>query len=139
MVHASLELLWSFQGQPDTSGEHAAAEAKEHGVSVFIIDPGTVLTDMAEETIASVDAQRWVPKMVDYLTQLKQKGNVAEGLARCAEMCVRLASGSYDALAGRFLLTHDDFDEMLLQPAPRPGTATIPRERPKKAVAATAR
>jgi hypothetical protein len=77
--------------------------------------------------------------MVDYLTQLKLKGNVADGLARCAEMCVRLASGSYNELAGRFLLTHDDFDEMLLQPAPRPGTATVPRERPKRAVAATAR
>jgi hypothetical protein len=77
--------------------------------------------------------------MVDYLNQVKQKGNVAEGLARCAEMCVRLASGSYDALAGRFLLTHDDFDDMLLQPVPRPGTATIPRERPKRAAVATAR
>jgi hypothetical protein len=75
---------------------------------------------------------------VDYLTLAKQKGNVAEGLARCAAMCVRLASGRYAELAGRFLLTHDDFDEMLLQPPPRPGTATIPRERSKKAVAAAA-
>ncbi|HET7840192.1 MAG TPA: SDR family oxidoreductase [Candidatus Acidoferrales bacterium] len=118
--------------------EHAAAEAKEHGVSVFIIDPGTVITDMAEATIASLDAQRWVPKMVEYLSLVKQKGNVAEGLARCAANCVRLASGRYAELAGRFLLSHDDFDEMLLEPAPRPGTAIIPRERPKKVAAATA-
>jgi NAD(P)-dependent dehydrogenase (short-subunit alcohol dehydrogenase family) len=115
--------------------EHAAAEAKQHGVSVFIIDPGTVITDMAEATIVSLDAQRWVPKMVEYLSQLKRNGNPAVGLARCAEMCVQLASGGYDALAGRFLLPRDDFDELLLEPAPRPGTAIIPRERPKRAAA----
>jgi NAD(P)-dependent dehydrogenase (short-subunit alcohol dehydrogenase family) len=116
--------------------EHAAAEAKEHGVNVFIIEPGTVITDMAESTIASPDAQRWVPKMVEYLSRLKQNADPGVGLARCAEMCVQLASGRYDALAGRFLIPHDDFDQLLLEPAPRPGTATIPRERPKRAAAA---
>ena len=115
--------------------EHAAAEAKPYGVNVFILDPGTVITDMAEETIKSLDAQRWVPKMVDYLTKVKHTGDPATGLARCAQMCIQLASGHYDALAGRFLLPKDDFDELLLEPAPRPGTAIIPRERPRAAVA----
>ena len=108
--------------------EHAAAEAKEHGVSVFSIEPGTVYTDMTEHTIASPDAQRWVPHMVDYLKNLKATTDPAPGLARCAEMCVQLASGRYAALSGRFLLPGDDFDRLMLEPPPRPGTALIPRE-----------
>jgi 3-oxoacyl-[acyl-carrier protein] reductase len=108
--------------------EHAAAEAKEHGVSVFSIEPGTVYTDMTEHTITSPDAQRWVPHMVEYLKNLKATTDPAPGLARCAEMCVQLASGRYAALSGRFLLPGDDFDTLMLEPPPRPGTALIPRE-----------
>jgi 3-oxoacyl-[acyl-carrier protein] reductase len=108
--------------------EHAAAEAKEHGVSVFSIEPGTVYTDMTEHTITSPDAQRWVPHMVDYLKKLKATTDPAPGLARCAQMCVQLASGRYAALSGRFLLPGDDFDRLVLEPPPRPGTALIPRE-----------
>ncbi len=108
--------------------EHAAAEAKEHGVSVFSIEPGTVYTDMTEGTINSADAQRWVPHMVEYLKNLKATTDPAPGLARCAEMCVQLASGRYAGLSGRFLLPGDDFDKLLLEPPPRPGSALIPRE-----------
>jgi NAD(P)-dependent dehydrogenase (short-subunit alcohol dehydrogenase family) len=108
--------------------EHAAAEAKEYGVSVFSIEPGTVYTDMTEHTIQSPDAQRWVPHMVEYLKNLKATADPAPGLARCAEMCVLLASGRYAALSGRFLLPGDDFDQLLLEPTPKPGSALIPRE-----------
>jgi 3-oxoacyl-[acyl-carrier protein] reductase len=108
--------------------EHAAAEAKEHGVSVFSIEPGTVYTDMTEGTITSPDAQRWVPHMVEYLKNLKATTDPAPGLARCAEMCVQLASGRYTGLSGRFLLPVDDFDKLLLEPPPKPGSALIPRE-----------
>jgi len=108
--------------------EHAAAEAKEFGVSVFSIEPGTVYTDMTEGTINSADAQRWVPHMVEYLKNLKATTDPAPGLARCAEMCVQLASGRYAGLSGRFLLPGDDFDRLLLEPLPKPGSALIPRE-----------
>jgi len=108
--------------------EHAAAEAKQHGVSVFAIEPGTVYTDMTEHTITSPDAQRWVPQMVDYLKNVIKTADPAPGLARCAEMCVQLASGRYAALSGRFLLPQDDFDKMLREPPPRWGSALIPRE-----------
>jgi NAD(P)-dependent dehydrogenase (short-subunit alcohol dehydrogenase family) len=111
--------------------ELAAAEAKSHGVQVYVIEPGTVVTDMAEKTMASAEAKRWVPHMVEYLKQLKQTSDPAPGLARCAEMCVQLASGKYAALAGRFLIPPDDFDKLALGPAPPPGSATLPREAPR--------
>jgi len=108
--------------------EHAAAEAKEHGVSVFSIEPGTVYTDMTEHTITSPDAQRWVPQMVEYLKSVIKAKDPAPGLARCAEMCVQLASGRYAALSGRFLLPSDDFDKMLLEPQHEWGSALVPRQ-----------
>src|SRR5262249_40520224 len=93
--------------------EHAAAEAKEHGVSGFAIEPGTVFTDMAEATLASPDAQRWHPEFVAYLERLKATGDAAQGLARCAARCVELASGRYAALSGRFLLPDDNLEKLL--------------------------
>jgi 3-oxoacyl-[acyl-carrier protein] reductase len=108
--------------------EYAAAEAKEHGVQVFSIEPGTVITAMAEATMVSPSALKWVPKMVEHLKQLKATGDPSKGLARCAEMCIDLSTGYYDALAGRFLLPKDDFDSLLLESAPKPGTATVLRE-----------
>jgi len=111
--------------------ELAAAEAKGHGVQVYAIEPGTVATDMAEKTIASMEAKRWVPHMVEYLRQLKETSDPAPGLARCAEMCVQLASGKYAALAGRFLIPRDDFDKLALEPAPPPGSGVLPREAPR--------
>jgi 3-oxoacyl-[acyl-carrier protein] reductase len=107
--------------------EHAAAEAQPNSVSVFSIEPGTVYTDMTEHTISSPDAQRWVPQMVEYLRKLKQRTDPTAGLARCAQMCVELASGRYAGLSGRFLLPGDDLDQLLLEPPARWGSSLIPR------------
>jgi NAD(P)-dependent dehydrogenase (short-subunit alcohol dehydrogenase family) len=95
--------------------QHLAAEGREHGVKAFAIEPGTVITDMAEDTMASADAQRWLPHMIEALKQIKAQGNVEEGFARCATMCVKLASGRYDALSGRYLAPEDDFDTLARQ------------------------
>ncbi len=103
--------------------ELAAAEAKGYGVCVYVIEPGTVITDMAETTMAADDAKRWVPHLVESLKRLKQNSDPEPGLARCAEMCVQLASGKYAALAGRFLIPQDDFAKLALEPAPPPGSA----------------
>ena len=72
-------------------------------------------TEVAEGTIASPDARRWVPQMVERLTRLGEKQNRAAGLLRCVEMCLRLASGRYDGLSGRYLTPEDGFDELLRQ------------------------
>ena len=108
--------------------EHAAVEARQDSVSVFSIEPGTVYTHMTEHTISSPDAQRWVPQMVEHLKTRIKTTDPGPGLARCAEMCVALASGRYKALSGRFLLPSDDFDKLLLEPPPRPGSSLVPRE-----------
>lgn len=96
-----------------------AAETKQYGISAFAIEPGTVFTDMAEKTINDPTAQRWVPGMVEALKRFRQE-DAAAGLARCARMCVALASGRYDALSGRYLTPEDDFDALLLQAADGP-------------------
>jgi NAD(P)-dependent dehydrogenase (short-subunit alcohol dehydrogenase family) len=93
--------------------QHLAAEGQEHHVAVFAIEPGTVITDMAEATLASPDAQRWLPHMLASLNEIKANSDPQAGLARCADMCVRLASGRYDGLSGRYLTPDDDFDALL--------------------------
>lgn len=95
--------------------EHVAAETKEYGVAAFAIEPGTAITELAEGTMASPEAQRWLPAMVERLRGLKAQQNEAEVFARCVEMCVDLASGRYDALSGRFLMPQDDFEKLLEQ------------------------
>jgi len=96
--------------------QHIAAEQKEFGISAFAIEPGTAITDLAESTIASPDAQRWLPGMVAALRQMRdEKRDAAPVFARCVEMCVGLASGKYDALSGRYLEPWDDFDAVLAE------------------------
>jgi NAD(P)-dependent dehydrogenase (short-subunit alcohol dehydrogenase family) len=93
----------------------AAAEAKEFGVSVFAIDPGFVFTGIAEETMNSPDAQRWLPGMVARLRARKDSSDRDTDLVRCARRCLDLASGRYDALSGRYMELDDDIDAMRLQ------------------------
>jgi NAD(P)-dependent dehydrogenase (short-subunit alcohol dehydrogenase family) len=93
--------------------EHVAAEGRTHGISAFAIEPGTVFTELAEGTITSPDAQRWLPEMIEILKDIKNNEDPERGLARCTEMCVKLASGRYDALSGRYLTPDDDFDALL--------------------------
>jgi NAD(P)-dependent dehydrogenase (short-subunit alcohol dehydrogenase family) len=93
--------------------EHVAAETKEHGVAAFAIEPGTAITELAEATMASPKAQRWLPAMVERLRGLKGQQDQEAVFARCVEMCAGLASGRYDALSGRFLMPQDDFEKLL--------------------------
>jgi NAD(P)-dependent dehydrogenase (short-subunit alcohol dehydrogenase family) len=94
--------------------QHIAAEQKDFGIAAFAIEPGTAVTDLAESTIADPDAQRWLPGMVAALTKMRdEKRDPAPVFARCAEMCVALGSGKYDALSGRYLEPWDDFDALL--------------------------
>jgi 3-oxoacyl-[acyl-carrier protein] reductase len=95
--------------------ELVANELKDSGVKVFAVDPGSIMTDMADETMSSPDARRWVPQMVERLQELKAKQAPDDGMQWCADRCVALAAGRYDALSGRYIDRTDDPDELLRQ------------------------
>jgi NAD(P)-dependent dehydrogenase (short-subunit alcohol dehydrogenase family) len=74
--------------------EVLAGELEPYGIPVFSISPGLVRTEMTEEVFP--DDAPWTPP------------EAAPALVR------RLASGGYDALAGRYLhAEHDDLDDLL--------------------------
>jgi NAD(P)-dependent dehydrogenase (short-subunit alcohol dehydrogenase family) len=93
--------------------QHVAAEGKEHGISAFAIEPGTVFTELAAGTVASPEAQRWLPGMLSALQEIKERDDPAAGLARCGQMCVDLASGRFDGLSGCYLTPQDSFADLL--------------------------
>jgi NAD(P)-dependent dehydrogenase (short-subunit alcohol dehydrogenase family) len=74
--------------------ELLAGELTPHGISVFSISPGLVRTAMTEDVFP--DDAPWTPP------------EAAPTLVR------KLATGSYDVLAGRYLhAEHDDLDELM--------------------------
>jgi NAD(P)-dependent dehydrogenase (short-subunit alcohol dehydrogenase family) len=94
--------------------ETLALEGKEHGVYAFSISPGDVITDLSHLTVNDPDAQRYIPWFVERLrTRMAANEDGTPGLLRCAELCIKLASGSYDGLSGRFLAPTDDLDALL--------------------------
>jgi NAD(P)-dependent dehydrogenase (short-subunit alcohol dehydrogenase family) len=90
-----------------------AAEVKESGVSVFAIDPGFVITELAELTMRDPGAQRWKADMIERLKKHKAGPNSQRDFERCAKRCMDLASGRYDELTGSYSELQDDLDEML--------------------------
>ncbi|HXX70847.1 MAG TPA: SDR family oxidoreductase [Candidatus Acidoferrum sp.] len=92
--------------------ELVANEGRPHGLKAFSLDPGSILTEMADETMASPDAQQWVPEMVQRLYELKGRQGFEDGIDWCTERCVGLASGRYDVLSGRYIDRTDDPDEL---------------------------
>jgi len=93
--------------------EIVAFEGREHGIAAFSIDPGLVATQLMEDTLNSPDAQRWLPGMVERLSQFRDEPDNDGDLARCAQRCVDLASGRYDALTGGYFELTDDLDTLL--------------------------
>ncbi len=93
--------------------QYVAMETKEYGISAFAIDPGFVITGMAEATMRDAGAQRWVPHMIEHLKARKADPASELDLERCAQRCIDLASGRYDTLSGRYLELSDNLDAML--------------------------
>jgi NAD(P)-dependent dehydrogenase (short-subunit alcohol dehydrogenase family) len=90
----------------------AAAELKDARVKVFAIDPGFVYTQLAADTAGSPEAQKWLPGMMDRLVEKAQDTDRSD-LALCAQRCVDLMSGRYDALSGNYYELSDDLDAAL--------------------------
>jgi NAD(P)-dependent dehydrogenase (short-subunit alcohol dehydrogenase family) len=82
--------------------EQVDLEERQNNVRAFALQPGTILTDMAHETMASPDAQRYIPEGIAMLRGLTPASSAAD-LQRTCNVVASLASGTYDALAGRYL------------------------------------
>ena len=92
--------------------EHVDAEWRGQGVHAFAIEPGTILTSMADNTINSAEAQKWVPFGIEFLKSITPEMSAAS-TRRLIEMVQQLTSGRYDALGGRYLEPGDDFEALL--------------------------
>jgi NAD(P)-dependent dehydrogenase (short-subunit alcohol dehydrogenase family) len=75
--------------------EGLALQLGEHGVRVFAIHPGVVRTRLLESYGLQIPEQMFVEP------------------ERAGALCVRLASGRYDLLSGRFLGIADDLDGLV--------------------------
>ncbi len=87
-----------------------AAEVRADHVHAFSIDPGFVVTQLARDTMSAADARKWVPGMVQRLGERDAADTGKADLARCAQRCVDLACGRYDALSGNYYELTDDLD-----------------------------
>ena len=84
-----------------------AAETAPHGVSAFAVAPGTLDTDMNRHLRESAAGRRWLPKF----QEIGPDEWVLPELP--ARLVVTLASGTADALSGRFFHVLDDLDELV--------------------------
>jgi 3-oxoacyl-[acyl-carrier protein] reductase len=80
-----------------------ANEVKDYGITAFAVDPGSTPTNMADATMNSPQAQRWVPEMVERLRSMSGQPGGEAVLARCAERCVELAAGMHNELSGAYI------------------------------------
>jgi hypothetical protein len=76
------------------------------------MEPGTIHTSMAEHTIHSPEAQKWIPQGLEFIKSITHEQSEASK-RRVVEMVCQLAGGAYDRLSGRYLDPGDDFDTLL--------------------------
>lgn len=103
--------------------EMAAEEARPHDVQVFAVEPGFVITQLAEDTYNDPDAQRWMPHMLAYLDEGRGRADGEADLVRTAQRCARLAAGDYDILSGRYMELPDPIDDWKAQAEAAAGAA----------------
>jgi NAD(P)-dependent dehydrogenase (short-subunit alcohol dehydrogenase family) len=88
--------------------EHVAAERRDQNIKVFPIQPGTILTDMARDTLNLPDAAQWVAPLVGILKQVTPEMSNA-AMLRMQQFVAALAAGRFDALSGRYLDVDKDY------------------------------
>jgi len=82
----------------------------QHGVMIFATGPGRVRTAMVDRMENSEAARRWMPRVCpDHPDYANMPWAPPE---RIADLCVRLAGGDGDVLAGRYIHVRYDFDNM---------------------------
>lgn len=84
--------------------ESVAGELEGTGVSVFVISPGLVATEMTQFP------EEFLAHYPDWRDIAASSGVPAD---RAASLVLALASGGYDALSGRFVHVRDELDAVL--------------------------
>jgi len=110
MVAANLSAYCTGKIAQNRIVAEAAAELDGAGVAVFAIDPGFAATRLARDTAANPDARRYFTGLVDRINSHPHEYGTDPDLARCAQRCLDLVSGTYDALSGNYYELPDDLD-----------------------------
>ena len=91
--------------------ELLSAECAAHGITAFVLHPGLVDTQFADEPLLREDAQKWMPQFVERLKTLKEQPDSGNPITQVMDLCVGLASGQADTLSGRYFSVDDDLAE----------------------------
>ncbi|MGH2469118.1 MAG: SDR family NAD(P)-dependent oxidoreductase [Chloroflexota bacterium] len=86
--------------------DQLAAETADHGIKVFAIHPGGVLTHMMDWLFT--DLGKWMPAMKATV----ESGNIV-GTEVATALVLRLASGEADALSGCYIEATSNLDELI--------------------------
>ncbi len=92
--------------------EALAAEGAEFGIKAFVLHPGLVDTQFADEPQVRADAQKYAQRFIATLQELKRNPSIGTPATKTAELCVFLASGKADALSGRYFRVEEDWEEI---------------------------
>ncbi len=95
--------------------ELLAAEIAGYGMQAFVLHPGTVDTQFADEPLVREDALKWMPGFVERLRLLKEQPESGNPISQVMDLCVALASGQADELSGRYLSVDDDLADTVAQ------------------------
>jgi NAD(P)-dependent dehydrogenase (short-subunit alcohol dehydrogenase family) len=93
----------------------AAAELAGTKVAVFAIDPGFAATQLARDTAADPEARKYFKPLIERIEAVPHAYGEDPDLVRCAQRCLDLASGRYDALSGGYFELPDDLDALLAE------------------------
>ena len=94
--------------------EHVDAEQRENGIHAFAIQPGTILTDMASETLSSPAARKYAAPLVSLLESVTPEAS-RNASRKLQQFVVNVASGHFDRLSGRYLDVDSDLSAMLAE------------------------
>lgn len=96
--------------------EHVDMEIRNAGLRAFAVDPGTLMTAMGRAALDDPAVHRHAKALVDHLEKFRDV-DPEPGLRRLGRMFVQLASGRFDALAGRYLDSGIDLEQHMNWPA----------------------
>jgi len=92
--------------------ENLAHETARHGVGVFSVHPGLLPIGMSTAVTENSATTPYEENVFEWTTTELLEGRGAAP-AQAVELMIRLANGDGDALSGRHISVHDNFDELV--------------------------